>query len=90
MAKLFKNLTLKEQYKMYFESVRGAKEIPSKNKYSVLEWVTSKGDKKYILLGSSGSVRANSKPVVANSFSIASNALKDDVKKWAIDKGYEL
>jgi len=41
-------------------------------------------------LGSSGSVRANSKPVVANSFSIASNALKDDVKKWAIDKGYEL
>jgi len=67
--KLFKSYTLREKYGMFLES-RHYTKVPSKNKFDIYKHPSKEG---YLLVGNNGFIRANTKPVIANSYSTKIN-----------------
>lgn len=67
--KLFKNLTLKEKYSLFLESLNYV-EVDSRNRYKIYK--SNKADL-YFLLGSNGAIRKNYKPIISGSVSVKFN-----------------
>lgn len=69
MAKLYKNWTLRERIIGMLKAKYSATEVESRNKYIIYAATLPGQGVRYFLLGNSGAVRVNTKPVQSNSVS---------------------
>lgn len=80
--------TLCELNMLYFESVYGAKEIISRNKYRMMEFVARDGKPRYAFFGSNGAIRLGSSKAADKSISYTNDATKMKIKSWAEQVGH--
>ena len=79
-------MTLMEMNLHYFEA-HGAKEIPSRNKYRMMEMKFDNGHTGYFFLGSNGAIRFGTGKAADKSFSVTGKYVHK-VKAWCESVGH--
>lgn len=80
-------MTRREMLKLYLEEAYQAKEIPSKNKYHMMEGKGRDGKTLYFFLGSNGALRIGDTKAVAKSTSYTGILDFDKFKNYLDERG---